>query len=496
MPTLIAAIDQGTTSSRTLLVSASGTIIAQAAVEHAQYFPQPGYVEHDPDEILRAVAASFHAACDLAGVAPSDITALGITNQRETTVLWDRATSRPLHNAIVWQDTRTRDLCHTFAAANPDPLRHLTGLPLATYFSGPKLRWLLDHVPGARPAAARGELAFGTIDSWLLWNLTGTHATDVTNASRTLLLGLRSLQWEPAALDLIGIPPSLLPQVLPSTHPTAYGVTRKDGPLRAEIPILAILGDQQAALLGQTCLSPGQCKNTYGTGCFLLLNTGPTPIHSTSGLLTTLAYQFHDRPPVYALEGSIAVAGALAQWLRDNLGIVASTDELESLAASVPDSGGVVIVPAFSGLFAPWWDDTARGAIFGLTRHTTRAHIARAALDAVAHQTRDILSAMAAGGTRPTSLKVDGGMTRNALLMQTQADLLSIPVTTSASPESTALGAAYATLIALGIHTPESLPSLYQPAHTYHPRTTPAQAEHHHATWLRAIAKSRGWLDT
>lgn len=513
MATLVAAVDQGTTSTRTLLVSSRGEVVARAQAEHRQSFPAPGLVEHDPDEILARVAETFHAACRQAGVRPAEVAAIGIANQRETTVLWDRATGRPVHPAVVWQDVRTRDLCSAFAGGNPDRLRELTGLPLATYFAGPKLAWLLANVPGARAAAGRGELAFGTVESFLLHRLTGAHLTDVTNASRTMLLGLHSLDWEPAALELMNIPRSVLPRVVPNTSaPGApFGVTRRDGPLGAEIPIVALLGDQQAALVGQACLSPGELKNTYGTGCFLLLNTGTTaaaggPVASTHGLLTTLAYHFHGHAPHYALEGSIAVAGALVQWLRDNLGIIATSADIEPLAASVPDSGGVTIVPAFSGLFAPWWDASARGTIVGLTRHTTRAHLARAALEATAFQTRDVLDAMTrdratctAGAShhalRPTHLKVDGGMTRNRLLMQLQADLAGLPVIPAAQSETTALGVAYAALLAIGaIASPEAIRGLHRPDATYTPQIAPADRDARHATWLRAVEKSRGWV--
>jgi glycerol kinase len=497
MGTLVAAIDQGTTSSRTLLVDADGVVRGQAQQEHRQIFPGPGLVEHDPAEILLAVTSTFHRACEQAGVRPNEVAGLGITNQRETTVLWDRATLRPVHNALVWQDTRTRELCSALERAVPsDELRHITGLPAATYFSGPKLRWLLDHAAGARAAAACGELAFGTIDTWLLSCLTGNHATDVTNASRTLLMDLRSLDWSGRILDALDIPEQVLPRIVASTPSGGFGTTRRDGPLRAEIPVLAVLGDQQAALVGQGCLRPGEIKNTYGTGCFLLLNTGQAAVPSRHGLLTTLAYQWADAAPVYALEGSVAVAGALVQWLRDSLGIVTSAEELDALASTVPDSAGVTVVPAFSGLFAPWWDSSARGTICGLTRHTTRAHICRAALEAVALQTLDLLDAMRADAppaASPANLKVDGGMTRSALFLQIQADLAQLPVTAAASSEATALGAAYATLRALGVAPDDSsMARLPRPGKTYRPENSPSlpRLRRH---WQHAVNASRGW---
>jgi glycerol kinase len=453
MPRLIAAIDQGTTSTRCCLFDRASRIIAMAQKEHRQIFPQPGWVEHDPIEIWQRIQEVVAEAIALAGMKGSDLAAIGITNQRETTVVWNKTTGRPLCNAIVWQDTRTKEICDALETDCGEACRDTTGLPPATYFSGPKLKWILDSVPGARSAAERGEAIFGTIDSWLIWNLTrgAHHVTDVTNASRTLLMNIRSRQWDDAMLDRLGVPRSMLPRITASSERDGWGRTARDGCFSAEIPICGNLGDQQAALVGQACFDPGQSKNTYGTGCFLLLNTGTTPVKSKAGLLTTVAYQLGDAPAVYALEGSIAVTGALVQWLRDNLGLIRSSGEIESLAREVSDNGGVFIVPAFSGLFAPHWRSDARGVIVGLTRHANRGHIARAALEATAFQTCEVIDAMTRdSGVVPTMLKVDGGMTVNELLMQTQADLLGVPVVRPVVTETTALGAAYAAGLAVG----------------------------------------------
>ena len=396
MSKYIGAIDQGTTSSRFMLFDARGNVVAAAQREHAQIYPQPGHVEHDAAEIWHNTQAVIGEALASGGVRAGELAAVGITNQRETTVLWDRNTGVPLHNALVWQDTRTADLVATYAGdGGQDRFRARTGLPLATYFSGLKLRWLLDHVPGARAKAAAGDALFGTIDTWLLWNLTGgatggVHLTDVTNASRTQLMDLTTLDWDDELLTVFEIPRALLPRIAPSS--ASYGAAQQ-GALKG-VPIAGILGDQQAALVGQTCFEPGEAKNTYGMGCFMLMNTGPRPVPSTAGLITTVAYQLGDEPPCYALEGSIAIAGALVQWLRDNLGLIAKSADVEALARQVANNGDVYFVPAFSGLVAPYWRDTARGAVVGLTRYANRGHIARAALEAVAYQTRDVLEAM------------------------------------------------------------------------------------------------------
>ncbi|HEX5630114.1 MAG TPA: glycerol kinase GlpK, partial [Acidimicrobiia bacterium] len=423
--TFVGAIDQGTTSTRFVVVDRSGRIVAMDQREHRQIYPRPGWVEHDPMEIWGNTAAVISGALAAAGIGPEDLAAVGVTNQRETTVIWDRATGTPLAPAIVWQDTRTDRLVAELAGdAGADRYRPRCGLPLATYFSAPKVRWLLDNDAGVAAAAASGEAAFGTIDSWLLWNLTGRHLTDPTNASRTMLMGIDSLAWEADLLDAFGIPASLLPEILPSV--AVFGEGRG---VLAGVPIAGDLGDQQAALFGQAGFAPGRAKNTYGTGCFLLLNTGSTPMTSTHGMLTTVAHQFEGRPPAYALEGSVAIAGAAVQWLRDNLRMIGSSAEVEALARSVPDNGGVYFVPAFSGLFAPYWRADARGLITGLTRFASAGHIARAALEATAFQTADVIRAMQAdSGVALESLRVDGGMVGNELLMQFQADLLGVPV--------------------------------------------------------------------
>ena len=500
----VAAIDQGTTSSRCILFDAAGAPAAVAQLEHRQHFPRPGWVEHDPIEIWQRTQDVVRAALRKAGARPGDVAAVGIANQRETTVVWDRTTGQPLHHAIVWQDTRTAELCEELGrAGGVDRFRETTGLPLATYFSGPKLAWMLRHVPAVREAADAGRAAFGTIDSWLIWNLTGgagggAHVTDVTNASRTLLMDLRTLDWEDAALRAMQIPRSVLPRIMPSSIPApGYGATRPDGPFGAAVPITGDLGDQQAALVGQACFAPGDSKNTYGTGCFMLLNTGQQIVRSTCGLLTTLAYQFHGERPRYALEGSIAVTGALVQWLRDNLKFFASAPEIEQLAASVADNGGVYVVPAFSGLFAPHWRADARGTIVGLTGYSTRAHLARAALEATAYQTRDVLEAMRAdAGVALSSLRVDGGMTANALLMQFQADVLGVPVVRSAIAETTALGAAYAAGLAVGFWAGiDDLTSKWRADRTWQPRMDEGTRDRLYRTWLRAVERSFCWVE-
>ncbi|HZZ87028.1 MAG TPA: glycerol kinase GlpK, partial [Caulobacteraceae bacterium] len=439
-PRFIAAIDQGTTSSRCMLFDAAGAIVSVAQREHRQIYPRPGWVEHDAEEIWANVQTVLAGALAQAGAQSGDVAAIGITNQRETTVVWEKATGRPIANAIVWQDTRTDQLIAELGAeAGQDRFRAACGLPLATYFSGPKLRWLLDATPGARAAAERGELLFGTVDAWLIWKLTGRHVTDVTNASRTMLMNLASLDWDDGLLEAIGVPRAVLPEIRPSSE--VYGPAR--GVLEG-VPAAAALGDQQAALFGQTCFAAGEGKCTYGTGSFLLVNTGQAPVASNSGLITTVGYQVAGQPATYALEGSIAIAGSLVQWVRDNLGLIAAAAEIEPLARSVADNGGCYFVPAFSGLFAPHWRADARGAIVGLTGYVGKGHIARAVLEAVAWQTREVVDAMAADGCPLTALKADGGMTANTLLMQFQADVLDAPVVRPAITETTCLGAAYA----------------------------------------------------
>ncbi len=503
MPKYIAAIDQGTTGSRCILFDHSGHPTQWAYEEHRQIYPRPGWVEHDPMEIWEKVQRVVRRALAEAKARPDDIAAIGITNQRETTVVWDRHTGRPLYNAIVWQDTRTKPICDALAReGGQDRFRATTGLPLATYFSGPKLKWLLDNVPAVREAARRGDALFGTMDTWVIWWLTGgpqggVHVTDVTNASRTLLMNLETLDWDKDILRTLDIPRSLLPDIRPSGDPTPYGFTRADGPFGAAIPVTGDLGDQQAALVGQTCFTPGEAKNTYGTGCFMLLNTGTTPVPSHHGLLTTLAYRFGDAPAVYALEGSIAITGALVQWLRDNLGFFERAPQIEELARQVEDAGGIYIVPAFSGLFAPYWRSDARGVIVGLTRYITKHHICRAALEATAYQTRDVLEAMEQdAGVALTTLKVDGGMVANELLMQFQADILGVPVVRPVVTETTALGAAYAAGLAVGFW--ESLDALRENwgvNRIFEPQMDETRRAALYAGWKKAVQRTLDWVE-
>ncbi len=499
MQRYIAAIDQGTTSTRLILFDRDGNPAGVGQKEHRQIFPRPGWVEHDAAEIWRNTLEVAGQALAAAKARTSDIAAIGITNQRETTVLWDRRTGEPVHNALVWQDTRVEDLVQRYAAeGGQDRFRARTGLPLASYFSGLKLRWLLDNVPGARERAAAGELAFGTIDSWLTWNLTGgprggKHLTDVTNASRTQLMDLGALAFSSELLDAFGIPRAVLPAIVPSSHVAGEATV---APL-AGIPIAGILGDQQAALVGQTCFGPGEAKNTYGTGCFLLLNTGPKPVQSRAGLLTTVAYQLAGQPAVYALEGSIAITGALVQWLRDNLGLIRKSSEIEALAREVADNGDVYFVPAFSGLYAPHWDSSARGIVAGLTRYATRAHIARAALEATAFQTEEVVAAMARDAGIPLrELRVDGGMIANDLLMQFQADVLNVPVLIPKTAETTALGAAYAAGLAVGFWPDTAaLKQNWSLLRRVDPRMAETERMKLLAGWRRAVDKSRGWIE-
>jgi glycerol kinase len=496
MTSYVGAIDQGTTSSRFIVFDEAGTIVSIGQKEHEQIYPKPGWVEHDPLEIWRNTQAVIQQALDKKGLKPADLAAVGITNQRETTLLWDRATGEPLHNALVWQDTRVDALVEAFAReGGRDRLRARTGLPLASYFSGLKLRWLLDHVPGARDKAARGEALFGTIDSWLVWNLTGgpqggRHLTDVTNASRTQLMDLAKLQWDDEILALFDIPRACLPEIRSSSE--VYG--EATGSL-AGVPVAGILGDQQAALVGQACFQPGEAKNTYGTGCFMLMNTGEAPYPSAYGLVTTVAYRFGQGPTVYALEGSIAIAGALVQWLRDSLGIIQASGDVESLARTVPDNGGVTIVPAFSGLFAPHWNAGARGLIGGLTRFANKGHIARAALEATAFQTREVLDAMAKDtGIAVKELRTDGGMVVNELLMQFQADILDVPVVRPQVIETTALGAAYAAGLATGIWSgTEDLVRNWAADKRWHPAMRDEDRGRLLQEWGKAVGRSLDW---
>jgi glycerol kinase len=494
MSRFIGAIDQGTTSTRFIIFDADGGIVATAQREHAQIYPQPGWVEHDALEIMRNTDAVIAAALQSAALSGSDIAAVGVTNQRETTLLWHRSTGQPLHNALVWQDTRVEPLVTRFAAeGGRDRFRLHTGLPLSTYFSSLKLRWLLDHVPHARALAEQGELCFGTMDTWLLWNLRrGCHLTDVTNASRTQLMNLSSLAWDPQLLRAFDIPESLLPRIVGSSE--VYGEITQ-GPLRG-VPIAGVLGDQQAALVGQGCFAAGEAKNTYGTGCFLLMNTGTSAVQSNAGLLTTVAYRFGNAPACYALEGSVAIAGALVQWLRDNLGLIATSADIEALAASVADNGDVYIVPAFSGLYAPYWQESARGVIAGLTRYATKAHLARAALEATAFQTRDVLAAMQSdSGIALRELKVDGGMVLNELLMQFQADVLDTQVVRPRVTETTALGAAYAAGLAVGFWKDlQQIQQQWALDKRWRPAMPAAKREQLYASWQKAVRRSFDWL--
>jgi len=499
MTRYVGAIDQGTTSTRFIVFDRGGNIITSVQMEHRQIFPKPGWVEHDPMEIWQNTQEVAGAALARAGLGATDLAAVGITNQRETTVLWDRRSGKPLHNALVWQDTRVDQLVAQYAKdGGPNRFRAKTGLPLASYFSGLKLQWLLDSVPGARAKAQSGDLFFGNIDTWLLWNLTGgsaggLHLTDVTNASRTQLMNLATLDWDAGLLEEFLIPRAVLPRIVASSE--VYGEAKT--PALAGVPIAGILGDQQAALVGQACFRPGEAKNTYGTGCFLLMNTGEKPIASTAGLVTTVAYQMAQEKACYALEGSIAVTGALVQWLRDNLGLIGSSNEVEKLAGQVEDNGGVYFVPAFSGLYAPHWNERARGTIMGLTRYVTRSHIGRAVLEATAYQTREVLGAMEKDSSiRIPELRVDGGMVGNELLMQFQADILDIPVVRPKITETTALGAAYAAGLAVGYwRNREDLVSNWAVDKRWKPQMPQSRRSSLYGSWQKAVARSLDWLD-
>jgi glycerol kinase len=493
--TVIAAIDQGTTSTRCILFDHEARIVASEQLEHRQILPRRGWVEHDASEIWTNTRRVVGGALARAEMNSSNLAAIGITNQRETTVVWDRGTGEPVGPAIVWQDTRTQRICDGLGDA--DRYRARTGLPLATYFAGPKVRWILDHVEGARARGAKGELAFGTIDSWLVWNLSGgtdggVHVTDVTNASRTLLMDLDRCEWVPEIADEIGVPVAMLPQIRSSSE--VYATARERGVLGG-VPIAGILGDQQAATFGQACLSVGEAKNTYGTGNFLLLNTGTEKVASEHGLLTTVCYQLGRAAPVYALEGSIAVTGSLVQWLRDNLRMISDAAEIEALAASVDDNGGAYFVPAFSGLFAPYWRSDARGAIVGLTRFVERGHLARAALEATAFQTREVVEAMQAdSGVELTALKVDGGMVVNDLLMQFQADILDVPVVRPVISETTALGAAYAAGLAVGFwSSPDEIRERWAADRQWDPAMPAETRDELYAEWKKAVTRTFDW---
>jgi len=503
MKNIVAAVDQGTTSTRCMLFDRAGRILSVAQKEHEQIYPQPGWVEHDPMEIWTRTQEVIRTALEKENIDPAGIAAVGITNQRETTLLWDKRTGRPYHNALVWQDTRTKQICDSIARESGyDCFRPRVGLPLATYFSGPKIKWILDNVEEANLGARRGEALFGNIDTWLIWWLTGgpdggAHVTDVTNASRTMLMNLETLDWDEEILRTLSIPPQILPRIVPSSDSNPWGTTTTEGPFQKAIPICGDLGDQQAALVGQACFQSGEAKNTYGTGCFMLMNTGEEIVPSQSGLLTTVAFKFRDRPAVYALEGSIAITGALVQWLRDNLEIIRSSAEIEALAASVPDNGDVYFVPAFSGLFAPHWRSDARGVIAGLTRYANKGHIARAALEATAYQTREVLDAMQAdSGVSLTRLKVDGGMVKNELLMQFQADILNVPVVRPKISETTALGAAYAAGLAVGFwETLDSLEENWQVDRTWNPTMDAYTRDYKYRMWKKAVERTLGWVE-
>ncbi|MCX6476315.1 glycerol kinase GlpK [Rhodococcus sp. (in: high G+C Gram-positive bacteria)] len=492
----IAAIDQGTTSSRCMIFDHDGAVVSVAQKEHEQIFPRAGWVEHDPAALwinTREVVAGALAKVDLTR---ADIAAVGITNQRETTVVWERSTGKPIYNAIVWQDTRTDQLCVELGGdEGPDKYRDKTGLPLSTYFAGPKIRWILDNVDGAKAKAEAGELCFGTVDTWIVWNLTeGVHVTDVTNASRTMLMDLETLQWDESICADFGIPMSMLPEIRSSSE--VYGTGRPRGNL-AGVPVAGILGDQQAATFGQACLSEGEAKNTYGTGNFMLLNTGTKPVHSKHGLLTTVCYKLGEAPAVYALEGSVAVTGSLVQWLRDNLGIIQNAKDIEPLAASVDDNGGAYFVPAFSGLFAPRWRPDARGVIVGLTRFVNKGHLARAALEATAYQTREVIDAMRAdSGVELSALKVDGGMVVNETLMQFQSDILGVPVIRPVVNETTALGAAYAAGLAIGYWADtEDIRNNWAVGQTWEPAMDESERSRLYAEWNKAVERTYNWSE-
>jgi glycerol kinase len=495
----VGAIDQGTTSTRFIVFDHSGRIVSVAQKEHEQIFPKPGWVEHDPDEIWRRTQGVIAEAMQAKDLRPNDLAAIGITNQRETTIVWNRKTGRPVHNAIVWQDTRVDDAVAEFSReGGQDRFREKTGLPLATYFSGLKIRWVLNNVAGAREAAEAGDLFFGNIDCFLVWNLTGgarggVHVSDVTNASRTQLMNLATLAWDQEMLKTYGLPESMLPKIVSSSE--VYGRAQLDS--IQDVPIAGILGDQQAALVGQTCFNPGDAKNTYGTGCFLLENTGSQLIHSKFGLITTVAYKLGDQPVQYALEGSIAITGALVQWLRDNLGLIQKSSDIETLARSVTDNGGVYFVPAFSGLYAPYWKATARGVITGLTRYANKGHLARAVLEATAFQTREVVEAMEKDSQiKLKALRTDGGMVENDLLMQFQADVLNIPLVRPVIQETTALGASYAAGLAVGFYTSiDDLRANWAVDCTWKPNIEEATRERLYKSWKKAVTRSFDWLD-
>ena len=503
MADFVASIDQGTTSTRCMIFDHNGLEVGRHQLEHEQILPRPGWVEHNPTEIWGRTQTVVTSALNNTNLKATDIAALGITNQRETTIVWNRKTGQPYYNAIVWQDTRTDQIAAALDRdGRGDVIRRKAGLPPATYFSAGKLQWILENVDGVRADAERGDALFGTPDVWVLWNLTGgpaggVHVTDPTNASRTMLMDLETLDWDDELLSFFGVPRRMLPQIRPSSSPQPYAMTRADGPMGGEVAVTGILGDQQAAMVGQVCLKPGEAKNTYGTGNFLLLNTGEKIVRSKNGLLTTVCYQFGEAKPVYALEGSIAVTGSAVQWLRDQLGIISGAADSETLAAQVADNGGIYFVPAFSGLFAPYWRSDARGAIVGLSRFNSNAHIARATLEAICYQSRDVVDAMAADSGVPlTVLKVDGGVTLNELCMQIQADVLGVDVVRPKVPETTALGAAYAAGLAVGYWSdPEDLRANWQEGRRWSPSWTYEQREAGYAGWRKAVQRTLDWVE-
>jgi glycerol kinase len=496
MPKYVAAIDQGTTSTRFIIFDHEGNIVAVDQKEHQQIYPKPGWVEHDPLEIWARTQEVMKGAFEKAGCAAFDIAAIGITNQRETTLVWERSSGKPIYNAIVWQDTRTDAIIAKFArSGGQDRFRKKTGLPLSVYFSGPKIKWILDNVKGAREKARKKELLFGNIDTWLIWNLTGKHVTDVTNASRTMLMNLKTLDWDAEILKVMGIPRSMLPEIKSSSE--IYGHVGETPSVFQGIPVAGDLGDQQAALFGQTCFKAGEAKNTYGTGCFMLMNTGEKPVQSKAGLLTTLGYKIGNKKAVYALEGSIAITGALIQWLRDNLGLIQSSAEVETLAKTVEDNGGIFFVPAFSGLYAPYWKADARGAIVGMTRYVNKGHIARAALEATAFQTREVLDAMEKDSrVKLSALKVDGGMVFNELLMQFQSDILDVPVIRPKVAETTALGAAYAAGLAVSFWKDyNELRANWAKDKEWRPAMSTKSRKTLYSGWKKAVTRTFDWVE-
>ncbi|MGY0388039.1 glycerol kinase GlpK [Nocardioides sp. WG-D5] len=503
MPDYVAAVDQGTTSTRCMIFDHGGNEVARHQLEHEQIMPKAGWVEHNPVEIWERTSSVIQTALGRKGLTDKDIAALGITNQRETTVVWNRKTGRPYYNAIVWQDTRTDRIAAALDRdERGDIIRRKAGLPPATYFAGGKIQWILENVDGVREAAESGDAIFGTTDSWVVWNLTGgphggVHVTDVTNASRTMLMNLETLDWDDELLGFFDIPRQMLPEIRPSSEPNAYGTTLANGPLKGEIPITGILGDQQAAMVGQVCLDAGEAKNTYGTGNFLLLNTGQELVRSENGLLTTVCYQFGDQPPTYALEGSIAVTGSAVQWLRDQLRVISNAAQSETLAKEVEDNGGVYFVPAFSGLFAPYWRSDARGVIVGLSRFNTSGHIARATLESICYQSRDVADAMEKdSGVRLEVLKVDGGVTVNELCMQIQADVLGVEVSRPVVAETTALGAAYAAGLAVGFwKDTDELRQNWNESKRWQPAWSEEQREAGYAGWRKAVDRTLNWVD-